>query len=656
MKKLLDLTMALPFEVKRRKKLLGPLCVLPEFEYKEFRRRSLLTGVPVTILNQWYIAYRKGGKKALKPEHWLPLDEKQRRLISERFTIIRDFADLVEIDMKQAVQAVAEQNQLSLSSASRWLRRYRIGGLWGLLGPHNPLKSERPVKTPPKLDMGGLDEKTLEIIYQRREMLGELATLVAVTDAAVKKRAEEVGVSPRTLWNYLRAYRQYGQPGLAPKKRKSEVKVSQLIEDAVVALRMRHPKMTRSEIHRRSSHLAQQMGETIPSLWQVQQICKKISKSELLLGAKENNKFRNSYQITYPIRFSGVVYQIDHTLVDVLVRDMRRPEYRTEDGTVRMWLTICLDSNSRCIVAYRFAYDQPNRHTVAGVIRDSILNSPGGIPDEIWVDNGKDLIANHVQELTRELGIHLEIGTPGQPQHRGRVERLFGTLNTRLWSMCDGYTGSNVVERPSHIKVTLTPNDLVKKLERFRDVYHNEIHSSLGVTPLDYWRENCFAPPVAGIRQLDMLLLESKRCTVQKDGIAFKTKKYWHPDLAPLVREKVLIRADTRYEAPEEIEVFHDGQWICTAFDQNSERGRRVTDADIGRAKKQQRRQANENIKQKKHALKTMERSVGETGSDNEVIDDFLEDNDCDELDSHMMLRDDDSQADVFNFMRGNRT
>lgn len=352
-----DLETAVINEARRRLNLLGELPQLPAFDYEKSRLRSYLTRIPITELNKWYLAFLKEGADGLRPVNWSALSNKECATISQRYQMIQEYADLVQIDMKEAVETIARQNNISKSSAYRWLRRYRIGGLWGLLGKYNPLKSTRPIRLPQR-DLGSLDEASLETAYARRNMLGELAEKEMVTEAEVKKRSAEVGVSPRTLWNYRRAYQMEGMVGLAPKKRKGEVQLSPPIADAIVGIRMKYPKISIAEIHRQISQLAQQAGETIPSQWQVRQVCKRIPEAELLWGTGEKKIFRSKYRVSSSITFEGVVYQIDHTLVDVLVRDIRSLKYRTKSGEVRLWLTTCIEANSRCVVAYKFSYDQ----------------------------------------------------------------------------------------------------------------------------------------------------------------------------------------------------------------------------------------------------------------------------------------------------------
>jgi transposase InsO family protein len=91
------------------------------------------------------------------------------------------------------------------------------------------------------------------------------------------------------------------------------------------------------------------------------------------------------------------------------------------------------------------------------------------VPDEIWIDNGKDLVAHHVYQLAEGLGIKLVPGPPHEPQIRGIVERLHETLDTRLWSTLPGYVGSNVVERNPKAKAELTITQLNEHFRAFID-------------------------------------------------------------------------------------------------------------------------------------------------------------------------------------------
>jgi putative transposase len=132
---------------------------------------------------------------------------------------------------------------------------------------------------------------------------------------------------------------------------------------------------------------------------------------------------------------------MDHTQIDLLVKDLRDEPYRTESGETRPYLIIILESRSRRILAWVLSYDRPNKYDIAAAIAMALRN--GGIPDEIWTDQGKEMMAGHVEKLADGLGFKLVHLEKHQPQQKGRVERFFGTLNTRLWATLEGYVASN---------------------------------------------------------------------------------------------------------------------------------------------------------------------------------------------------------------------
>lgn len=333
------------------------------------------------------------------------------------------------------------------------------------------------------------------------------------------------------------------------------------------------------------------------------------------------DEFRNRYEVTRKMedhrqQNALISYQIDHNLVDVLVIDQRSESCRTQSGMVRPWLTLCIDSRSRVVMAAIFSYDRPDRHTVAAAIREAILLSEekpyGGIPHEIRVDNGYELLSHHVHQLTQELHIMLLPCTPHQPQQKGIVERFFGTLNTRLWSDQPGYVGSNTVERDPHAKATLTLQELEERFWHFIGQYHQEIHSETHEAPLEYWLTRCYAEP-ADPRQLDVLLQEPATRKIIKVGIVYEKRVYWHDALAPLVGTRVLVRAEPHYRgAPDTIEVFLEDQWLCTASATDSPQGQAVTSEDMMHAKHEQKAILRHAINEAKEAAKTADQAIAD--------------------------------------------
>lgn len=606
-------------EAERRQKLLGDLVNL-ELEPTQLQDRSAETDIPVSVLWEWRQHYWERGREGLLPPDWGDLTDAGWALALERKRQLGALADAETITDDQ-IALLAHTNGWSLKRTRRWLRRYRIVGLRGLAPLADPDKPTRRHRRQPTIrDLGTLDEATLEEVYRRRDLLGNLTDAAKVSDAEVRSRAKEVGVSPRTLWGYLTAYRKHGLAGLAPQQRADKdlnYRITPRMREIIVGIRLSQPDLRIRAVWEAACEKAHQLGEVEPSEWQVRSICNNIPEPVKLIAAGRHDEFRNKYRFTYRIQFDGshVIYFFDHTQIDVLVKDLRDEEVRAPSGEIRPWLSLAICPAPRLCIAAIFSYDRPNRFTVAALIRDALLlplqRPYGGIPLEIWVDQGKDLVSRHVQELTRELGITLHRCAPHQPQQKGIIERFFGMLNTRLWSTLPGYVGSNVVERNPSVKAGLTISQVVERFWAFIEQYHHEAHSETGKTPLDYWAEHCLAIP-ADPRQLDMLLKESATRRVIKAGIKYESRLYWHSDLATLVGQDVLIRAEPSSYAPDEIEVFHRGQWICTAFATDSPAGRVVQPDDISDAQIQQRQAARETIDNALSTLEDAERAAQE--------------------------------------------
>jgi cephalosporin hydroxylase len=192
------------------------------------------------------------------------------------------------------------------------------------------------------------------------------------------------------------------------------------------------------------------------------------------------------------------------------------------------------------------------------------------------------------------------------------VERIFGTLNTRVWSDETGYVDSNVQKRNPHARAERTIAQLEEKLRAFIAQYNNEVHSQLkGHTPLEYWNVRCFAEPIDE-RDLDPLLKKSKPCMVIKPGIKYRGRLYWHRALGGYVGKQVFVRAVPSYAAPDDIEVFDRDDWVCTAFAIDSEMGKAVAAEDVRAAQREQREQAWDRIHAARDAVQQVDAEIAE--------------------------------------------
>lgn len=451
--------------------------------------------------------------------------------------------------------------------------RFQTAGPWGLTARFNPLKP--PPKDPAREpDLGGLAEADLEEIcrkYSYIEPLGQVVTEARVRKRVEELRAEGVKISEKTLWNYLGQYRRGKLIGLHRKTR-SDKGHSRYLSDEMLEiiknLRKSGVYKTAEAVYKRACQIADARGEFEPTLNKVVKIVSGIPKPIINVVDDIKGRHRNRTRVTGRIVISkrSMVLQLDTTQVNVMTIDGRplrgtnRKKWvkskKAKVRSVRMYLTDAVDKNSGYIFPPKLTYDRPDRFTIAAYIREIILEF--GLPHEIWVDRGKEYIAKHVQRAAAEINLRIRMLRPKSPQLKGVKERCFGTLDSRLWKTLPGYVGRNPQERPEHISVELTADDLLAKHLEFNEKYNNEPRKN-GLTPKEYLQKYYTTLPV-GPADLDIFLLKTETTIVQKQGIPYKGNYYWHPSYYKLIKQKVSIRVDPYDKHPPEITVYHRGK------------------------------------------------------------------------------------------------
>lgn len=158
--------------------------------------------------------------------------------------------------------------------------------------------------------------------------------------------------------------------------------------------------------------------------------------SRLVLTTRDGQKLT--------VEWSNQVWQVDHTQVDVLVVD------QTGALIGRPWLTIVVDSHSRCIIGMHLGFDAPSAAVVCLALRHAILPKAYGavyqlqhawdaygLPQYLYTDGGKDSQSTRLEQIAMALEIALEVRR--RPSDGGIVERPFGTFNTEFFSSLPGY-------------------------------------------------------------------------------------------------------------------------------------------------------------------------------------------------------------------------
>ena len=174
-----------------------------------------------------------------------------------------------------------------------------------------------------------------------------------------------------------------------------------------------------------------------------------------------------------------------------------------------------------------------------------------GRPESIEMDNAREFTGTMSQMACRNLKIHLKIRPVRKPHYGQYIERFNGTLAAKFKDI-PGATGSNIVEKKDKGKepektAALTLSELTELMWRMVDEYHNEVHTGIGMTPLEKYKGYYFGPeglkhrpPETFIDDLDLRLnwYPVVYRTVQRYGIRLDHLEYYNEALEWLVRNR----------------------------------------------------------------------------------------------------------------------
>jgi len=448
--------------------------------------------------------------------------------------------------------------------------------------------AEKTTKNRPSLLT--MDEPRFGKAAKKIEAIRPLVFLEKRTASDVESIATEIGKSSRTVYRWIKQYRDFGSPEglLTPKSfggkgksridRQAEAVFQELFQEGYLSPQ----KLGIAAFYQQFSAVCHKHGiRKIPSYWS---IYRRIKAQDDRLITKERlgiEAFREKYEISngsyIDNKFPLQTIMIDHTKLDIILRD-------DITGAVigRPWLTIALDAYSRCVWGYYLGFQAPNADIVGLTIRMGCLRKDDlvgifnlsewpvfGMPFQIHTDNGKDFRSRLLERGCVANGINLVRRPVKRPQYGSYIERFFGTLNTKLMHTLPGTTFSNPAKKgkyDSQKNSLLTITQLERLLLEFiAKQYHNEVHGSLRTTPLKKWKEGLQThhvipqepKDVERFRQDFLCFVEPDgQRAVERDGVHFKDLVYYAPELDLLSRynrnkqKKYLVRydpSDVRY-------------------------------------------------------------------------------------------------------------
>ena len=150
----------------------------------------------------------------------------------------------------------------------------------------------------------------------------------------------------------------------------------------------------------------------------------------------------------YPVGIKDITYtnqewQVDATRFDFMVKLVG------EDGTVKIArhnLTAVIDVYTGNAVAT--LTQKIDTYAQVRVLHKALTRM--GMPEQIYMDNGRDYVSQHYSMVLDDMGIVDIQAEVGQGRQKGKIERFFGVIQTQMAKL-PGYIGNNVAKR-THIE------------------------------------------------------------------------------------------------------------------------------------------------------------------------------------------------------------
>ena len=380
--------------------------------------------------------------------------------------------------------------------------------------------------------------------------------------------AARSGIAHRTLQRWLARYRAGGLAGLgrAARADRGRSRFPEPLRLLVEGLALRTPAPSAAHVHRQVTAVAEREGWPVPSYSSVYAIIRGIDPATAMLAHEGSKRYREVFDLVHRREAAkpNQIWQADHTLLDLwVITPSGRPG--------RPWLTLIEDDHSRAVAGYAVNLGAPSALTTALAFRQAIWRKPWpgwhvcGIPGAFHVDHGSDFTSAHLEQVMADLKIRAYFSLPGQPRGRGKVERIFGTINQMCLPALPGYAPRGTADRAGQARLSLA--ELDEAIGTFiREVYNVSPHGETGMAPQQRWEAGAFLPRMPdSLEQLDLLLLTvAKPRKIHPDGIHFQGLRYLDPVLAAYVGDTVIIRYDPRDMA--EIRVFAGNGFLCRAI------------------------------------------------------------------------------------------
>lgn len=414
------------------------------------------------------------------------------------------------------------------------------------------------------------------------------------------------GMCAETLRRWRKALATFGIWGLIPEqcgKRKGDTKIIQPIIDRWVAAIAVNPNVSGKELNRimhQECDPEDCVHVATVHRWYADY---RAENAEYLAYLRDPRDAKNKYQpafgsLSVNVPHAGHTWMMDSTPADVRTTDKHRCA-----------IVAALDVYSRRAVLV--VVPTSRSVAIAACMRKGMLG--WGLPEKLVKDNGKDYSSNHITAVCEAFQIDTPPVAPYKPEHKGNVERFFGTFARDLEANLPGFLGHCVAQQaairerdvwlrilrkqPNNkaVDIPLSMAELQAVADKWLEVYERRVHRGFasdpgrklkGLTPLEAWAQSPVKPTTImqkDERVLDILLSKGGTYTVQKSGLRFHGGRYVDACLVGVIGQRVRVLFDP--ENAGRVWVYQGMKFIGEARDE-ALTGQRLSDYLEAKARK----------------------------------------------------------------------
>jgi len=396
------------------------------------------------------------------------------------------------------------------------------------------LKGGQPMDDKLKQEIASFRYGLISPIVSRQDLApGETTALIrqAASRHYVIPGSVRISVGERTIQRYLSMYREGGFEALMPVPRGNSSKIPEELIDLAIALRRENPKRSIATI----IELLEASGQVEPGYLKQSTLYEHFRKAGLTKPQMTPKDTYRRYQAEHRNeRWIGDTCHLTYLV------DLENPNKKHKAHLIA-WI----DDYSRKVVHAQI-YKAERLPALEDSLKKAIVTH--GVPEQVYVDNGAIYSSLHFSKICARLGIHLTHSRPYRPQGRGKVERLFLTVQRSFLSELE------VLSRTSPIDIAKA-NDLFSSW--LKTYYNDKPHSATKQAPSVRFDLNNHPIRHVDLTELYEAFLMEEARKVDKTGI-FSLLGQTYETSPELAGRTITVRFDP-YDMTK-IQVFFEGK------------------------------------------------------------------------------------------------